>query len=226
MSGSRTLLHLDTTSHQLHVALSRAGQVLAEWCQPCESHRYHSALLVPTIQKLLNSTGLTVSELTALAVNQGPGSFTGIRTGIITARTMAQFLGIPVYQFNAFELLSAEHQGPLSIYLDALRGRAYQATLCLSESGTQYLQPPRLVQLPLLLEADSQVKRMVSPALAEQFFQGPVLTTPQEWRPPEAMLRLITLSPEAYQRSWQEVRPLYIQEPSITLKKGQENIPG
>lgn len=213
------ILHLDTTTSQLHVALSQDGRFLFEQCLPCESHRYHSAMLVPAIQELLKSAGLSVNALTALAVNQGPGSFTGIRTGVITARTMAQFLKVPVYQFNAFELLAAQHEAPVAVYLDALRGRAYHAHLQIEPWGTRYQQAPTLVQLDAAALPDADTLCVISPALAEFFTGRSVQLISKDWRPQAVMLRLMGQSPAAYRQDWSAVRPLYIQEPSITLKK-------
>ncbi|WP_303675072.1 tRNA (adenosine(37)-N6)-threonylcarbamoyltransferase complex dimerization subunit type 1 TsaB [Vampirovibrio chlorellavorus] len=213
------VLHLDTTTAQLHVGLSQAGEILFEDCLPCESHRYHSAMLVPAIQELLASAGLTVNDLTALAVNQGPGSFTGIRTGVITARTMAQFLQVPVYQFNTFELLAAGHDSPVAVYLDALRGRAYHAHLHIQSSGTAYQQPPTLVQLDTATLPEAGTQCLISPTLTEYFLGRTAQPVSEGWRPQAAMLRLMSRAAAAYEQEWSAVRPLYIQEPSITLKK-------
>jgi tRNA threonylcarbamoyl adenosine modification protein YeaZ len=213
------ILHLDTTTAQLHVALSQAGEILLEASLPCASHRYHSAMLVPAIQDMLKSAVLSVNALTALAVNQGPGSFTGIRTGVITARTMAQFLQVPVYQFNAFELLAAQHDVPVAIYLDALRGRAYHAVIQTGPEGTRSQQAPTLVQLDPTALPESETPCVISPTLAELFKGRPVHLISEDWRPQTAMLHLIRHCPTAYRQDWSDVRPLYIQEPSVTLKK-------
>lgn len=218
MSISR-ILYLDTTTSQLHLALSEAGAMVAAYSQPCESHRYHSALIVPAIQDLLQQTGITPQMLDALAVNQGPGSFTGIRTGVITARTMAQFLNVPVYLFNTFELLGVERDTPTAIYLDALRNRSYQATLHFDETGVIYSQQPRLLILDPT-EASMPIEPLfVSESLAPLFVHAGSETIPPAWNSPAAMLKLILRYENRFLTDWEAVKPLYIQEPSITLKK-------
>lgn len=215
---SETILHLDTTTNRLHLALSGNGEMLAEICQPCVSHRYHSAVIVPAIQTMLEHAGLTAKDLSRLAVNQGPGSFTGIRTGIITARTMAQFLEIPVYTFNAFELLASQMELPVAIYIDALRNRAYHATLSFGDTGPVYRQEPTLRLLdPERLPSHNEAL-LVSPPLAPLFKESVASLIPDDFNPLRAMLELITRYGRVFQKNWDAVKPLYVQEPSVTLK--------
>lgn len=215
---AETILHLDTTTNHLHLGLSQGGQILSQIDQPCESHRYHSAVIVPAIQEMLRQNGLKAKQLTALAVNLGPGSFTGIRTGIITTRTMGQFLNIPVYGFNAFELLATEFDTPVAIYLDALRNRTYQATLSLGHDNPIYRQEPSLRLLPEQPPLHNETL-LVSPALAPLFKESAANLIPENFSPIQPMLDLIRRYGPNYQRDWESIKPLYLQDPSITLKK-------
>lgn len=221
----QTILHLDTTTNRLHLALSRNGETLSALCQPCESHRYHSAVIVPAIQDMLKQAGLTPQDLTTLAVNQGPGSFTGIRTGIITARTMAQFLRIPVYTFNIFELLATQSDNTVAIYLDALRNRAYHASLSLGPDGPIYRQEPTLRLLQPQQPPMHTEELLVSPSLAPLFKESAVRLIPEDFSPTQPMLDLIHRYGERFKRNWEDVKPLYSQEPSITLKKKAASSP-
>lgn len=245
-----TVLYIDTTSSRLMLGISRNQVMLATYEQPCESHRYHSALMTPAIQDLLAQAGLRVGELQAIAVNHGPGSFTGLRTGIITTRTMAQFLHMPVYVFNTFELLAYQHlaykdvgeaaahpTNPVSIYLNALRGKSYHACLHYTETGPQYLQEPSLQVLDLALSrtpSSQDATTIASPPICIEptahpceVLVAPALQAiyPHPWTAlvdettstPALMGALLQRYPAYFQRPWQEVRPLYLQEPSITL---------
>jgi tRNA threonylcarbamoyl adenosine modification protein YeaZ len=214
-----TILHLDTTTNRLHLGLSQAGQTLSQVNQPCESHRYHSAVIVPAIQEMLRQNGMQAKHLTALAVNLGPGSFTGIRTGIITARTMGQFLNIPVYGFNAFELLATQFDTPVAIYLDALRNRTYQATLSFGSETAIYQQEPNLKLLNPEQPPSHTEAVLVSPTLATLFKEPATQLIPEDYSPIQPMLDLIRRYGSTYQRDWDSIKPLYLQDPSITLKK-------
>lgn len=228
-------LFLDTTSSRLMLGLSINGQMITRRVMPCDSHRYHSALLIPAIQEMLTEQGLKIRQLSALAVNLGPGSFTGIRTGIITARTLGQFLEIPVYGLNQFELLTAGQEKLISVFLDALRGRAYHAQLQFNEQGPVYQEPPSLKNLdssePCYFNLDAaDTHYFISPTLKHLFQpiedqqrkinqKASVDCISEDFFSPDAMLKLITAYPKIFVKSWQHIRPFYLQEPSITLAK-------
>lgn len=217
--NNSVLLILDTTTPQLHLGLSQNSQLIAEQAYPGQSHRYHSALVVPAIQELLSTHHFTANNLTGLAVCTGPGSFTGLRTGIITMRTMAQFLNIPIYGFNRFELLAESFSQPVAIYLDAMRGKSFHASLAIQQGRPEYLTQPQLVYLD---NTNASLVTEHLPLIEEPlktFFEGQASQILTNYQPIRAMHQLIQKSPESWITRWQEVRPLYLQEPSITLKK-------
>ncbi len=91
------LLALDTSTAYISVAVydAEAGRVLAERDQV--GPMQHGELLAPTITECLASAGLVRQDLTAIAVGVGPGPYTGLRVGVVTARTLGLALEIPVY---------------------------------------------------------------------------------------------------------------------------------
>lgn len=219
---SQTVLYLDTTTNRLLMGLSQAGEFVVQRNVVCDSHRYHSALMIPTIEEMLRRAGMAVRDLTAVVVNHGPGSFTGIRTGIITVRTMGQFLNLPVHVFNQFELLAFAHKQPVSIYVDALRGRAYHASLSFDATGPVYQTLPTLVTLkPEDTQILSSHSTLVSPGLVTYFPAGLPCQIPEDFYSPASMLALMAQYGDRFVKPWRDVRPLYLQEPSITIKKAQ-----
>jgi tRNA threonylcarbamoyl adenosine modification protein YeaZ len=211
-------LYLDTTTSRLMMGLGCDGELFIQRQIECDSHRYHSALIVPAIQDLLREAGVSVRDLGALGVNHGPGSFTGIRTGIITVRTMAQFLDVPVQCFNRFDLLAFGHDRSVHIYLDALRGRAYHAVLQLTAAGPVYSQAPTLRTLADdVVSAPDEANLLISPALAALLPPTARLIADDQFTP-GTMAALAAAHPDRWTRPWRDVTPLYLQEPSITLK--------
>ncbi len=91
-------------------------------------HR-HSERIIVNIDHLLRETEHKVQDLEGMAVGVGPGSFTGLRIGVTTARTMAQFLEIPITGIStldilAYNILSSEKKWILPV-IDASRKRVY-----------------------------------------------------------------------------------------------------
>ena len=96
-------LAIDTCTETAGLALLREdGTLRAElsW----HAGRNHTAELHPALQDLLRQTGLTPSDLSGIVVAIGPGSFTGIRVGMATAKGLAMGLGIPMVGVETLEV--------------------------------------------------------------------------------------------------------------------------
>ena len=126
------LLALDTSSPQVCVALADGTDVLVELVS--EQTMKHGEQLAPLIVRVLATAGIDRKELTAIAVGVGPGPFTGLRVGLVTARTLGFVLGIPVHGVCSLDVLAAEAIGTgavTSAFLvttDARRKEVYWAT--------------------------------------------------------------------------------------------------
>jgi tRNA threonylcarbamoyl adenosine modification protein YeaZ len=100
------LLAFDTATSHVTVALHDGDGVVAEY-SASESMR-HGEMLAPGIAEVLHRAGAISQDITAVAVGVGPGPFTGLRVGLVTARTMALALEIPVYGVCSLDVLAAE----------------------------------------------------------------------------------------------------------------------
>lgn len=100
------LLAFDTATPLVTVALHDGEDVVAERSstQPMK----HGEQLAPLIEAVLADRGLVRQDLTALAVGVGPGPFTGLRVGLVTARTLALALELPVYGVCTLDVLAVE----------------------------------------------------------------------------------------------------------------------
>lgn len=90
-----TLLALDTSADTGHVAVARAGRVLAR--AELARKGAQAATLVPVIGTVLAEAGVDRRELDGVVVGEGPGSFTGVRVAAATAKGVARALGIPLW---------------------------------------------------------------------------------------------------------------------------------
>ncbi|WP_121256839.1 tRNA (adenosine(37)-N6)-threonylcarbamoyltransferase complex dimerization subunit type 1 TsaB [Nocardioides ferulae] len=103
------LLAFDTATPQVSVAITDRDdpeRVLVELTS--ERAMKHGEQLAPLIAEALERCGLVRQDLTALAVGVGPGPFTGLRVGLVTARTLAHVLEIPVYGVCSLDVLAVE----------------------------------------------------------------------------------------------------------------------
>ena len=88
----------------------------------------HSERLMVAVDRLLGDAGWTVKDLEGLAVSVGPGSFTGLRVGIATAKGLAVTLGLPVAPVPTLDALAAIlpfADAPVCPLLDARKGEVY-----------------------------------------------------------------------------------------------------
>lgn len=126
------LLAFDTATSHVTVALHDGTDVVATFASG-ESMR-HGEMLAPGIADVLAQAGAATRDLTALAVGVGPGPFTGLRVGLVTARTMAHTLGIPVYGVCTLDVLATEAvdtgavDGAFLVATDARRKEVYLAS--------------------------------------------------------------------------------------------------
>jgi tRNA threonylcarbamoyl adenosine modification protein YeaZ len=121
------LLGFDTATPAVTVALSSDGVVLAE--RAVVDARRHGELLAPGIAGVLHEAGVDRRSLSAVVVGVGPGPFTGLRVGVMTARTLGMVLGVPVLGVCTLDALAlaAGLSGEFRVATDARRREVYWA---------------------------------------------------------------------------------------------------
>jgi tRNA threonylcarbamoyl adenosine modification protein YeaZ len=122
------LLAFDTSSAAVTVALATpTGEIVAS-STTVDALR-HGELLAPAIASALETAGVTPRDLTGIAVGVGPGPFTGLRVGLVTARTMGEVLGIEVSGVCSLDILARQSSLtlPVAVATDARRKEIYWA---------------------------------------------------------------------------------------------------
>ncbi|GGD23466.1 tRNA (adenosine(37)-N6)-threonylcarbamoyltransferase complex dimerization subunit type 1 TsaB [Nocardioides daphniae] len=126
------LLAFDTATPLVTVALHDGHDVVAE--QVSERPMKHGESLAPLIDAVTRGAGIVRQDLTAVAVGAGPGPFTGLRVGLVTARTLGMALEIPVYAVCTLDVLAVEAfdtgavDGSFLVATDARRKEVYVAS--------------------------------------------------------------------------------------------------
>lgn len=121
------LLALDTSTPAVTVALTADEGVLAEFT--VVDARRHGELLAPGVADVLAKADVRRSDLTDVAVGVGPGPFTGLRVGLVTALTLGAALEIPVHGVCSLDALAWDAQEPkeFGVATDARRREIYWA---------------------------------------------------------------------------------------------------
>jgi tRNA threonylcarbamoyladenosine biosynthesis protein TsaB len=127
------LLAVESATDAVGVALARPGAGTAVVLH--EGGRAHAELLAPSIEEVCSIAGLTLSELDVIAVDTGPGLFTGLRVGVATAKALGQALSVGVVPVSSLDVLAAgalerltgERLAAVVSVVDARRGEVFVA---------------------------------------------------------------------------------------------------
>lgn len=168
------ILSLDTTQSALCLALNRGAEILASVTD--HSGLPHSQRLFPLLDEMLKTQSLSINEIDLLAVNTGPGSFTGLRVGIAAVKGLAATLGKPAIGVNAMDALAlaAGMTGvPIVVLINAAKDELYvglrwvEMDLSVSSLRKDRVISFEKIRLELLAQfADSEVVLIGSGATA------------------------------------------------------------
>lgn len=210
--GAAHILAMDTSGREGSLALGRytpeAGSVELLVESRIEAEREQAARLIPQIQGLLDDQGLDPADLGGLLVGAGPGSFTGIRVGVGTAKGMAWALGIPLWAFSSLAGAAAavelEPIRPRAVLFDARGDRLYAAAYRINHGTMETLLEPCATTLHEVLDREFLPPGsflLGDGALRHRdLLEGsghPILDLPWGGASARGLLRLLSLDPSA-----------------------------
>ena len=180
----------------------------------------HARELLPAIARVLDEGATDWSDLDAIAVGEGPGTFTGLRIGIATARGLAQARGLPVHPVSSLAALAAGIEAELRLPLiDAKRGEVFAA---LYENGQARWEPFVASPEALVERLRSLPERISAPLAAGDGsvrFRGVLETVGVEVAPDGSALHVVRalhvcrLAAGAPPRPSEAVVPVYLRTP-------------
>lgn len=119
-------LGIDTSNTPLSVAITKNGQTVVEIVQNVKLT--HSVTAMPVIEELLAKVNIKPNEIDAIAVSEGPGSYTGIRIGVTIAKTLSWTLNKPLVGVSSLKVIAANanlFNGLICSLFDARRQNVY-----------------------------------------------------------------------------------------------------
>ena len=155
------ILAFETTAKAGSVALLEDGKLLAESYQ--NTGLTHSQTLMVMAEDLLKQCGKTAADVTAVAVAEGPGSFTGVRIGVAAAKGFAWGAEIPCYGVSTLEAMAASlnaWEGTVCPVMDARRSQVYNALFSADCGSYTRIRDDRAISLQ---ELGEELQKMPKP---------------------------------------------------------------
>ncbi len=221
------VLALDSTATVATAALVKDGEVLAAETQNCG--RTHSETLLPIIERLYQTAGLSPKDTDLFACAAGPGSFTGVRIGTALIKGMA-FGGKDCIGVSTLEALAenlSDQEGIISPVMDARRGQVYNALFRAHDGKLTRLSKDRVI---MLSELETELSSYDEPIcfVGDGYFLTESLTLPgKQSTPPEKIFQNAVSVAKVALRDYaagkavsdRELRPIYLRAPQAERER-------
>ncbi|MFM2212753.1 MAG: tRNA threonylcarbamoyladenosine biosynthesis protein TsaB [Bacteroidota bacterium] len=142
------ILNIETATKNCSVSLAKNGITIL--CKELAEQGYsHAEKLHVFIEEILKEAGISVQQLNAVAVSKGPGSYTGLRIGVSTAKGLCYALGIPLISIDTLLILAKQvvvDSGFIIPMIDARRMEVYSAIYTANHSCTREVEAEILTE--------------------------------------------------------------------------------
>lgn len=220
------ILGIETATQQVSVALGGHEGVIG--LVEIARGRRHAETLVPAIDFLCSQADIGLDEIGLVAVDIGPGLFTGMRVGLATAKALAQALRVPMIGISSLDLLAFPHRRSDRVVVpvvDARKGEVFYAMYRQVPGGLQQVVPPRAAPVDELvadLLARSQETLCVGDGALRyrnEILDGYHCDFADEAHPSAAPLVQLAHA-RALREEWSnpsEIQPLYLRPPDAEI---------
>ena len=164
------ILLLETSTARLSVALAEDGRTVA--VRRCDESRQQAALTAPFVKEILDERGISMADCDAVCIGKGPGSYTGLRVGVSTAKGLAFGAGLPLITVGSLDVLAAPVILPSPVILSEAKDLSFIVPMIDArrmEVYTAVFSPEGKALTPVV------AKIIDSESFAEYLEQGPVL---------------------------------------------------
>lgn len=142
------ILHIDTATERAHVSLAKEGRLLQ--VLENDQQKDHAAFVQTAVQQLLHDTDISFEQLEAVAVTAGPGSYTGLRVGMASAKGLCYALNKPLLALNTLEVMARavqlQHTVTDNLYCPMIDARRMEVFTAIYNSAMETeMEPAALV---------------------------------------------------------------------------------
>lgn len=211
-AAARFLL-LETSGKVGQVAVAQGGALLGT--QRLEASRRHARDLAPTVRDLLTAQGWQPRDLDAIVVSRGPGSYTGLRVGLISAQTLAYATGCAVLALDTFAVIAQQapaEAASVIVVADAQQERVYAQRYHRAAAGWQPSDALRIAPFTDILTARGAADWLSGPGLTAHLARLPAGTLVCADREP-TLESLLTLGLARFEQGQRDdlwtLEPLY-----------------
>ncbi|HEY9522705.1 MAG TPA: tRNA (adenosine(37)-N6)-threonylcarbamoyltransferase complex dimerization subunit type 1 TsaB [Thermopolyspora sp.] len=204
------VLAFDTATPAVTAALHDGSSPLAE--RTTVDARRHGELLAPAIEAVLAASGAALSDVTAIVAGAGPGPYTGLRVGLMTAQALSSVTGAPAYGICTLDALAyaTKRTGPFLVATDARRKEVFWAAY--QDFRTRSTDPA--VDLPGVLPGELPVVGAGGRLYAEMI--GPERVAEPEF-PTAGALAALAVERMAAGLPLDPARPIYLRRPDARI---------
>ncbi|MDQ0160619.1 tRNA (adenosine(37)-N6)-threonylcarbamoyltransferase complex dimerization subunit type 1 TsaB [Alkalibacillus salilacus] len=166
------VLAIDTSNQPMSVAVLKEGILAAELT--INMKRNHSIQVMPAVDYVMNQADLKPKDLQLIAIAEGPGSYTGLRIGMSSAKSLAWSLDIPIVALSSLKVLAAQvtdQHKLIAPFFDARRGNVYAGLYERTNTGIETIQFDRNVEMTDWLKTLKEMNRdvIITSSTSHQF---------------------------------------------------------
>lgn len=153
MTKNKYILAFDTANESIAISIGEINgdKILLRASFKGKAHRESNTMLLPEIDKLIKNNGINKSEISYIAAGRGPGSFTGVRIALATAKGLATALKIPLIGINSLDAIAWNAwdngiRGHILVVADAMRHEIYPSLFESNENGIKRLNSNKVLK--------------------------------------------------------------------------------
>lgn len=144
------ILNIDTATEAAHVSLAQNGVVLQQLVN--QTQKEHAAFVQPAIEQLIKTTGISFTDIAAIAIAAGPGSYTGLRIGMASAKGLCFALNKPLIAVNTLAVMAKgavlqQQQDETILYCPMIDARRMEVFTALYNDKLEEIIPPNALIL-------------------------------------------------------------------------------